>query len=99
MWRPGIGVEALAGLYRQIFDAVAGAGALVADKVVTMALGRDTELLNEGEKVRHRAYALQARGWLRRVPGGLFIPAQGLVPAAGTRGTRASAGTGGPSAG
>ena len=99
MWQPGMGVEVLAGVYRQVFDVVAGAGAPVAVKVLTLALGRDAERLNEIEKVRHRAYALQARGWLRRVPGGLFIPASGLVPPAGGGGTRASAGAGGPSAG
>jgi hypothetical protein len=98
VWRPGMGVEALAGVYRQVFDVVAGAGAPVAVRAVTLALGRDAERLNEIEKVRHRAYALQARGWLRRVPGGLFIPAQGLVPPAGGGGTRASAGAGRPSA-
>ncbi|MHA6757122.1 hypothetical protein [Streptacidiphilus sp. PAMC 29251] len=98
VWRPGLGVEALAGVYRQVFDVVAGAGGPVAVKALTLALGRDAERLNEIEKVRHRAYALQARGWLRRVPGGLFIPAQGLVPPAGGGGTRASARAGGPSA-
>ena len=98
VWRPGLGVEVLAGVYRQVFDVVAAAGAPVAVKALTLALGRDAERLNEIEKVRHRAYALQARGWLARVPGGLFIPAQGLVPPAGAGGTRASAGAGWPSA-
>ena len=98
VWQSGMGVEALAGVYRQVFDVVAGAGAPVTVKVLTHALGRDAERLNEIEKVRHRAYALQARGWLRRVPGGLFIPAQGLVPPAAAGGTPASAGAGRPSA-
>jgi hypothetical protein len=99
VWQPGLGVDALAGVYRQVFDAVAGAGAPVAVKALTLALGRDAQRLNEIEKVRHRAYALQARGWLERVPGGLFSPVPGLAPRAGSGGTRASAGAGGPSAG
>ncbi|MCX4744704.1 hypothetical protein OG455_37920 [Kitasatospora sp. NBC_01287] len=98
-WQPGLGVEVLAGAYRQVFDVVAGAGAPVAVKALTVALGRDAERLKEIEKVRHRAYALQARGWLGRVPGGLFIPAPGPARGAGAGGTRASAGAGGPSAG
>lgn len=99
VWRPGLGAQVLAGVYRQVFETVAGAGAPVAVKALTLALGRDADRLNEIEKVRHRAYALQARGWLERVPGGLFIPAPGPVPRAGAGGTRASAGARGPSAG
>lgn len=99
VWQPGMGVEVLAGVYRQVFDVVAASGAAVTVKALTLALGRDAQRLNEIEKVRHRAYALQARGWLRRVPGGLFIPAPGLVPPAGAGGTRASAGADGPFAG
>jgi hypothetical protein len=99
VWQPGLGAEVLAGAYRQVFDAVTGAGAPMAVKALTVALGRDAERLNEIEKVRHRAYALQARGWLERVPGGLFIPAPGPARGAGAGGTRASAGAGGPSAG
>jgi hypothetical protein len=100
VWQPGLGADVLAGAYRQVFDAVvAGAGVPVAVKALTMALGRDAERLNEIEKVRHRAYALQARGWLERVPGGLFIPAPGPASRVGAGGTRASAGAGGPSAG
>jgi hypothetical protein len=99
VWQPGLGTEVLAGAYRQVFDVVAGAGAPVAVKVLTMALGRDAGRLNEIEKVRHRAYALQARGWLERVPGGLFIPAPGTASRGGWGGTRASADAGGPYAG
>jgi hypothetical protein len=94
VWRPGLDAEALAGAYRQVFEAVAGADGPVAVKALTLVLGRDASRLNEIEKVRHRAYALQARGWLQRVPGGLFIPAPGPAARAGTR---ASAGARGPS--
>ena len=48
--------------------------------------------LNSG----HRAYALEARGWLVRERGGVFRAASGP---AGVGGTRASAGAGAPSAG
>jgi hypothetical protein len=99
VWEVGLTEEALAGAYRQVFEAVAGAGVPVAVKALTLALGRDAERLNEIEKVRHRAYALQARGWLRRVPGGLFMPAPGPMSRAGEGGTRASAGGRGPSSG
>lgn len=96
VWRAGLGVEALSGVYRQIFEVVAGRGGPVSARELTAAVGRDAGRLNEVEKVRHRAYALQARGWLVRVPGGLFTLAAGP---AGRGGTRASAGAGGPASG
>jgi hypothetical protein len=94
-WRDGMGIEVLSGVYRQVFEAVAAASGPVTAQELTRALGRDANRLNEVEKVRHRAYALDARGWLVRVPGGLFIPAAGSAAGAGTR---ASAGAGVPSA-
>jgi hypothetical protein len=99
VWQPGLDRQALAGAYRHVFDLVAGAGAPVAVKALTIALGRDAERLNEIEKVRHRAYALQKQGWLARVPGGLFTLAPGPARAPGAGGTRASAGDHGPSSG
>jgi len=98
-WQPGLDAEILAGACRQVFEAVAGAGAPVAVRVLALALGRDATRLNETEKVRHRAYALQGPGWLARVPGGLFTMAPGPVRAAGAGGTRASADGRGPSSG
>ncbi len=96
VWRAGLGPEALAGQYRQLFEVVAACSGPVSARELAAAVGRDAARLNEVEKVRHRAYALQARGWLVRVPGGLFIPAAGP---AGAAGTRASAAAGAPSSG
>jgi hypothetical protein len=95
VWLDGMGAGVLSGVYRQVFEVVAAASGPVSAQELTRALGRDANRLNEVEKVRHRAYALQARGWLVRVPGGLFIPA---ADSAGGAGTRASAGAGVPSA-
>jgi hypothetical protein len=96
VWRAGLGPEALAGQYRQLFEVVAARRVPVSARELAVAVGRDAARLNEVEKVRHRAYALQARGWLVRVPGGLFTPAAGP---AGAAGTRASAAAGEPSSG
>ncbi|MFF1631954.1 hypothetical protein [Streptomyces sp. NPDC058272] len=96
VWRAGLGPQALAGQYRQLFEVVAARRVPVSARDLAAAVGRDAARLNEVEKVRHRAYALQARGWLMRVPGGLFAPAAGP---AGAVGTRASAAAGAPSSG
>lgn len=96
VWRAGLGPQALAGQYRQLLEAVAARSGPVSARDLAAAVGRDAARLNEVEKVRHRAYALQARGWLVRVPGGLFTPAAGPADAAGTR---ASAAAGAPSSG
>jgi len=88
VWRSGLGADALSGAYRQVFATVPAASEPVTVQELTRALGRDAERLNEVEKVRHRAYALEARGWLLRERG-LFRPAAG--PGAGA-GTPASAG-------
>ena len=62
VWRSGLGADALSGAYRQVFATVLAASEPVTVQELTRALGRDAERLNEVEKVRHRAYALEARG-------------------------------------
>lgn len=94
VWQPGMDDQSLSGAYRQVFAVVVAAAGPVSAQELTRALGRDASRLNEVEKVRHRAYALQARGWLVRERG-VFTPAAGP---AGAAGTRASAGAGAPSA-
>ncbi|MEU2982032.1 hypothetical protein [Streptomyces hirsutus] len=94
VWQPGMDDQSLSGAYRQVFAAVVVAAGPVSAQELTRALGRDASRLNEVEKVRHRAYALEARGWLVRERG-VFTPAAGP---AGAAGTRASAGAGAPSA-
>jgi hypothetical protein len=93
---PGLGADALSGVYRQVFEVAVQASGPVSVQELTRALGRDAERMNEVEKVRHRAYALEARGWLVRERGGVFRAAAGP---AGEAGARASAGAGAPSAG
>lgn len=93
VWQAGMDDQCLSGVYRQVFAAVVAAAGPVSAQELTRALGRDASRLNEVEKVRHRAYALQARGWLVRERG-VFRPAAGP---AGASGTRASAGAGAPS--
>ena len=95
-WRSDLGEDVLSGVYRQVFALVAAAAGPVAVRELTAALGRDTGRLNEVEKVRHRAYALEARGWLVRELGGVFRAAAG--PAA-QHAARASAGAHAPSSG
>ncbi|WP_329492944.1 hypothetical protein [Kitasatospora herbaricolor] len=82
VWRTGLGADALCGAYRQVFETALAAPGPVTVQELTRALGRDAARLNEVEKVRHRAYALQARGWLLRERG-LFRPAAGPVAQAG----------------
>ena len=82
-WQAGLGADALCGAYRQIFETALAASGPVTVQELTRALGRDTTRLNEVEKVRHRAYALQARGWLLRERG-LFRPAAGPGARGGT---------------
>jgi hypothetical protein len=94
VWRPGMDDRSLSGTYRQVFAVAVAAAGPVSAQGLTRALGRDASRLNEVEKVRHRAYALQARGWLVRERG-MFRPAAGPVAAGGTR---ASAGAGASSA-
>lgn len=82
-WQAGLGADALCGAYRQVFETALAASGPVTVQELTRALGRDTTRLNEVEKVRHRAYALQARGWLLRERG-LFRLAAGPGAQAGT---------------
>lgn len=83
VWQAGLGADALSGAYQQVFETVLAASGPVTVQELTRALGRDTARLNEVEKVRHRAYALEARGWLLRERG-LFSPAAGPGARAGT---------------
>jgi hypothetical protein len=83
VWQPGLGSDALSGAYRQVFETTLAASGPVTVQELTRALGRDAARLNEVEKVRHRAYALEARGWLVRERG-LFRPAAGPGALAGT---------------
>jgi hypothetical protein len=46
---------------------------------MTRAVGREAEIKNEVEKIRHRAYVLEKRGWLVRAKDGRFMPAPGAV--------------------
>jgi hypothetical protein len=84
VWRAGLGAEVLCGAYRQVFETALAAPGPVTVQELTRALGRDAARLNEVEKVRHRAYALEARGWLLRERG-VFRPASGPGARAGTR--------------
>jgi hypothetical protein len=95
-WRAGLGGEVLSGVYRQVFAAVMAVPGPVTVQELTRALGRDATRMNEVEKVRHRAYALEARGWLLRERGGVFRAVAG--PAGGLA-APASAGAAAPSAG
>ncbi|MFE7530747.1 hypothetical protein ACFU7Y_34290 [Kitasatospora sp. NPDC057542] len=83
VWQPGLGADALCGAYRQVFETVLAGPGPVTVQELTRALGRDAARLNEVEKVRHRAYALEARGWLVRERG-LFRPAAGPAARGGT---------------
>ena len=82
-WHAGLAAEALCGAYRQLFETALAASGPVTVQELTRALGRDAGRLNEVEKVRHRAYALEARGWLLRERG-LFSPAAGPAARGGT---------------
>jgi hypothetical protein len=97
-WRAGPGEDVLSGVYRQVFAAAAAAPGPVTAQELTRALGRDAERTNEVEKVRHRAYALEARGRLLRERGGLFRavarPAGGLAAPASSVAAAPSAGSG-----
>jgi hypothetical protein len=95
-WRAGLGQEVLSGVYRQVFAAAAAGSGPVSVQELTRALGRDASRMNEVEKVRHRAYALEARGWLLRERGGVF---RAVAPPAGGLAAPASAVAAGPSAG
>ncbi|MEW1861987.1 hypothetical protein AB0399_16710 [Streptomyces sp. NPDC088194] len=84
VWRPGTGEEVLSGLYREVFAAVVAASGPVNGVELTRAVGRDADTKNEVEKIRHRAYVLERRGWLVRAKDGRFTPAP--APGAAGRG-------------
>lgn len=97
VWRPGMGEEVLSGLYREVFAAVVAAAGPVNGVELTRAVGREAEIKNEVEKIRHRAYVLEKRGWLVRAKDGRFMPApsrvdRGASPASAER-LRPGAGT------
>jgi hypothetical protein len=79
VWRSGMGEEVLSGLYREVFAAVVAASGPVSGVELTRVVGREAEIKNEVEKIRHRAYALEKRGWLVREKDGRFTPAPGAV--------------------
>ncbi|WP_328336038.1 hypothetical protein [Streptomyces violaceus] len=79
VWRSGMGEEALSGLYWEVFAAVVNASGPVNGVELTRAVGREAEIKNEVEKIRHRAYVLEKRGWLVRAQDGRFMPAPGAV--------------------
>ncbi|MER5689064.1 hypothetical protein [Streptomyces sp. NPDC002205] len=79
VWRSGMGEEVLSGLYREVFAAVVAASGPVSGVELTRMVGRDAEIKNEVEKIRHRAYALEKRGWLVREKDGRFTLVSGPV--------------------
>ncbi|MDJ0346837.1 hypothetical protein QMK19_35935 [Streptomyces sp. H10-C2] len=79
VWRLGMGEEVLSGLYREVFAAVVAASGPVSGVELARAVGREAEIKNEVERIRHRAYALEKRGWLVREKNGRFMPAPGAV--------------------
>ncbi|MFE4922313.1 hypothetical protein [Streptomyces sp. NPDC056661] len=74
VWRSGMGEEVLSGLYREVFAAAVAASGPVNGVELTRAVGRETEIKNEVEKIGHRAYALEKPGWLVRARDGRFTP-------------------------
>ncbi|MGW3984553.1 hypothetical protein [Streptomyces mirabilis] len=96
VWRSGMGKEMLSGLYREVFAAAVAASGPVNGVELTRAVGREAEIKNEVEKIRHRAYVLEKRGWLLREKNGRFMPAPGAV---GRDASPASAERLGPGAG
>jgi hypothetical protein len=96
VWRSGMGEEVLSGLYREVFAAVVTASGPANGVELTRAVGREAEIKNEVEKIRHRAYVLEKRGWLVRAKDGRFMPAPGAV---GRDASPASAERLGPGAG
>ncbi|MFH8658654.1 hypothetical protein [Streptomyces afghaniensis] len=79
VWRSGMGEEVLSDLYREVFAAVVAASGPVNGVELTRAVGREAEIKNEVEKIRHRAYVLEKRGWLVRAEDGRFMPAPSAV--------------------
>ncbi|MEV4190217.1 hypothetical protein [Streptomyces toxytricini] len=99
VWRSGMGETVLSGIYREAFAAVVAAAGPVSGVELTRAVGRETDIKNEVEKIRHRAYVLEKRGWLVQAKDGRFMPPsevgsadRGASPASGER-PRPSGGT------
>ncbi|MDH6627583.1 hypothetical protein M2271_005410 [Streptomyces sp. LBL] len=82
VWWSGMGEEVLSGLYREVFAAVVAASGPVNGVELTRAVGREAEIKNEVEKIRHRAYALEKGAGCcgRRTDGSCLSPG----PSAGT---------------
>jgi len=78
-WRSGMGEEVPSGLDGEVFAAEVAASGPVNGVELTRAVGREAEIKNEVEKIRHRAYVLERRGWLVRAKDGRFMPAPGAV--------------------
>lgn len=74
-----MGAEVLGGLYREVFAAVMAASGPVNGVELTRAVGGEAGVKNEVEKIRHRAYVLEKRGWLVRAEDGRFMPVPGTV--------------------
>ncbi|MDX3548280.1 hypothetical protein PV733_44780 [Streptomyces europaeiscabiei] len=79
VWRSGMGEEVLGGVYREVFAAAVAASGPVNGVELTRVVGREAEIKNEVEKIRHRAYVLEKRGWLVRAKDGRFMPAPGAA--------------------
>ncbi|MFJ9482692.1 hypothetical protein ACIRRI_48385 [Streptomyces mirabilis] len=79
VWESGMSEEVLSGLYREVFAAVVAAAGPVSGVELARVVGREADSKNEVERIRHRAYGLEARGWLVREKGGRFTPAPGPV--------------------
>ena len=79
VWRSGMDEEVLSGLYREVFAAVVAASGPVSGVELARAVGREADSRNEVERIRHRAYALEKRGWLVREKNGRFMPVPGAV--------------------
>ncbi|MET8184143.1 hypothetical protein, partial [Streptomyces sp. NPDC005336] len=79
VWQSGMSEEVLSGLYREVFAAVVAASGPVSGAELARAVGREADNKNEVEKIRHRAYGLEKRGWLVREKNGRFMPAPGAV--------------------
>ncbi|MFF7985772.1 hypothetical protein ACFZDK_42810 [Streptomyces sp. NPDC007901] len=86
VWRSGMG-EVLSGLYREVFAAAVAASGPVNGVELTRAVGREAEIKNEVEKIRHRAYVLERRGWLVRAKDGRFTPIACTAPGPPRRAT------------
>ncbi|MGW4234425.1 hypothetical protein ACWEF9_35020 [Streptomyces sp. NPDC004980] len=79
VWRSGMGQEVLSGLYREVFAAAVAASGPVNGVELRWAVGREAEIKNEVEKIRHCAHVPEKRGWPVRAKDGPFTPSPGAV--------------------